>query len=187
MSAPGPAAGTRPVRVPGPLGRAPGALRAVGAAGLLLTSAVHLYLYWAELYRLVPTIGPLFLMAGIVAAVLGVTVLAVRNPLVDTFAAGFAAAVLGGYALALLLPHGIFGFAEPGVFYSGALAIAGEVAAGAALALSAARGLLAWRSRRRSVVPVRDAGPVGPLGTPADADEESRRAAGAPPPPARDR
>ncbi|MCK4178093.1 hypothetical protein [Aciditerrimonas ferrireducens] len=112
-------------------------LRLGAGALLLLTSGVHLYLYAAEAYRYIPTIGPLFLMTGLVAVVLALALPLVDRPLLDLLAAGFEVATLGAYVLTLELPKGLFLFEEPGVSYSGGLAIFSEVGA-AALLLAAA-------------------------------------------------
>lgn len=117
--------------------------RAVGAALLLLCGGVHLYLYAGEQYHEIPTVGPLFIMTGVVAAVFAVAVVVVRRPLLDLAAAGFALSVLGGYLLTLYLPNGLFLFKEPGVSYSGGLAIFSEVGAAAVLVGTA------WLGRRR--------------------------------------
>jgi hypothetical protein len=116
----------------------------VGAALLLLCGGVHLYLYAGEEYHEIPTVGPLFVMTGVVAVVAALGAVVVRRPLVDLFGAGFALSVLGGYLLTLYLPNGLFLFKEPGVSYSGGLAIFSEVGAAAALLTAA------WLGARRT-------------------------------------
>lgn len=117
--------------------------RLVGAALLLLTAGVHLYLYAAEQYHFIPTVGPLFIMTGVVAVVLAVAVLVLRRAIVDIAGALFALSVLGGYLLTLYLPNGLFLFKEPGISYSGGLAIFAEVGAAAALLVAATPSLVA--------------------------------------------
>lgn len=112
---------------------------------------VHLYLYLGGQlpgggvgYRQIQTIGPLFLLTFIVCFALASAMVVWPNPLVAIAGALFSLATLGAYVLTLLLPMGLFLFTEPGVSYSGGIAIAAEVAAAAALLGWAA---LAWRGR----------------------------------------
>lgn len=133
-------------------------LQGLGVLALAVIGVVHLYLYLngqgGAGYRVIPTIGPLFLMTVIVAWAFGsaVAVLSWMPPLfrllVPLAAALFAASVLGGYILTLLLPKGLFLFTEPYVSYSGGIAIAAEVLAFVSL------GLLALRDVRRSGLPL---------------------------------
>jgi hypothetical protein len=51
----------------------------VGAALLACSSAIHLHLWW-DGYRSIPTIGPLFLVQGIVGIALAVGVVVLRRP-----------------------------------------------------------------------------------------------------------
>jgi hypothetical protein len=113
-----------------PLGkRAPSAnrsLRAGTAALLAVISAVHLHL-WLAGYRNLNTIGPLFLVAVVTAAILAIVVLVRINEVNAAAAALFAAGTLAANILSLLLPDGIFRFKEEGVSYSGGFAIAAEI------------------------------------------------------------
>lgn len=129
--------------------------RLVGAALLLLTAGVHLYLYAAEQYHFIPTVGPLFIMTGVVAVVLALSVVVLRRAVVDIVGALFALSVLGGYLLTLYLPNGLFLFKEPGISYSGGLAIFAEVGAAVALLVAAMPGLVT--ALRGSEAPSRDA------------------------------
>lgn len=115
--------------------------RAAGAVALLACGAVHGYLYDADAYRAIPTVGPLFLATVVTAGVLATAVLAIRRPLADLLAAVFALSVLGGYCLVLLLPQGLFLFEEPSVSAAGAVSILAEVAAPLALVAAARRSL----------------------------------------------
>lgn len=124
--------------------------RAVGAALLLLCAGVHLYLYAGEQYHEIPTVGPLFVMTGVVATVLAVAAVTVRRPLVDLAGAAFGLSVLGGYLLTLYLPNGLFLFKEPGISYSGGLAIFSEVGAAVALVVAAWLAVLPAVRRARS-------------------------------------
>jgi energy-coupling factor transporter transmembrane protein EcfT len=152
-----------------------GWLRALTVAALVGIGGVHLNLYAGEGYRHIPTIGPLFLLTVVVAFLLAVAVALLRHWLVALVAAGFSFATLGGYVLSLLLPKGIFLFQEPGVSYSGALAIAFEVIAGvAALAI-------AWATLATSA----GAGAPGPNGARRIPATRRRRRPRRPAPPGR--
>ncbi len=101
-------------------------LRAGAAALLAVISAVHLHLWFAG-YRNLNTIGPLFLVAVVAAAVLAVVVLVRINTAIAALAVLFAAGTLTANLLSLLLPDGIIRFKEVGVSYSGGFAIAAEL------------------------------------------------------------
>jgi hypothetical protein len=113
-------------------------LRYVGAGSLVVMAAVHLNLYWREDYRLIPTIGWLFLLTVIAAVLLALVMLVKPHFLLAGAAALFALGTLGSYAFALTQP--LFGFEEPGISYSGGLAIASEGLAAIAL------GIWAWNA-----------------------------------------
>lgn len=131
----------------------PGARAAVtllilaGAALTVISGAVHLYL-WGEAngYRLIPTIGPLFLVQGISAVIIGLATAATR------WLAGVlaAAGVLAGTAAGLVITvvHGMFGFRES---WSAPWALASlyEEIAGAVLLLAVA-AFLARAARAQS-------------------------------------
>jgi hypothetical protein len=122
--------------------------RAVGAALLVVSGAVHGYLYTAEDYRAIPTIGPLFLLVVVVAPVLAVVVVVAHRPITDVAGAIFALSVLGAYLLTLLVPTGLFLFRELGVSTSGALSLAAEGGAALSLGSAAARTVSADRRAR---------------------------------------
>lgn len=84
-------------------------LRIAGAGLLIATAAIHLDLYLTG-YRTIPTIGWLFLLEVIVAALLGAAVLVPRRALPAASGAAFTLATLGGYLFSLR--HGLFGFRE---------------------------------------------------------------------------
>ena len=81
----------------------------IGAALVAATSAIHLHL-WATGYRAIPTIGPLFLVQGIVGAILAVVLAASRRVFAVVAAAGFMAATIGGLLLSVYV--GLFGFMD---------------------------------------------------------------------------
>ena len=86
--------------------------RITGAGLVAAMAGIHLYL-WTQGYRDMPTIGPLFLVNGIVGAILTLAVLAAPArplPIVTGATALFTAGTLG--ALVLSLTVGLFGFAD---------------------------------------------------------------------------
>jgi hypothetical protein len=128
--------------------------RLVGGVAVLLVGAVHLDAYRGA-YRTVPTIGPLFLVAVVGAAMIGALLLlpleragrwgaaAVRL----TAGAGF---VLAATSLVMLVvsEHGtLFGFHEPG--YDPTAISRSRVAEGAVIVLLGASLALGARSSRR--------------------------------------
>jgi len=88
------------------------ALFVVGAAMLAWTGILHLYLWGSETrgYRHVPTIGPLFLVQGIVGCVLAVVAVVWRRLMVALVGALYMAASIGG--LWRSIHGGMFGFQE---------------------------------------------------------------------------
>ena len=61
-------------------------------------------------YRTIPTIGPLFLVQGIVGALLAVLLVLSRRLLIVVIAAGFMIATIGGLLLSIYF--GLFGFMD---------------------------------------------------------------------------
>jgi len=94
---------------------------------LVVIGLVHLHL-WQDGYRTLPTIGPLFLVAVVSAGFIALFTSVQINWVTAMAAAGFAASTLAANLASLLLPHGLFEFKQVGVSYSGAIAIASEVA-----------------------------------------------------------
>jgi hypothetical protein len=81
----------------------------IGAALVGATSAIHLHL-WSTGYRDIPTIGPLFLLQGIVGAVLTVALVVLRRLFAVVAAVGFMIATIGGLLLSVYV--GLFGFVD---------------------------------------------------------------------------
>jgi len=114
--------------------------RYVGALSLIATGAVHLQQYFAVYYRVIPVIGPLFLVNFVLGVALGLTLLAPlqhRAPEVHRLAAiagiVFAAATIIGLAIS---ENGtLFGFHEHG--YRAAIVISLAVEAVAIVSLAA--------------------------------------------------
>jgi plastocyanin len=76
-------------------------LRVLGGLLLLTSAGIHAYLYFQNPggYRHIPTIGWLFLIQIIVAALLGLAVLVIPNRLVAAAGAAFAVGTLVGYEI----------------------------------------------------------------------------------------
>ncbi|HUE28422.1 MAG TPA: hypothetical protein VMP89_16725 [Solirubrobacteraceae bacterium] len=149
---------------PGARGRfyAVAASRFVGALALLATGGIHLEQYIVADYRVIPTIGPLFLLNFIGGTVLGLYFLvpAGAHPprwrrLTDLVAAvsGWAIGVGGLVALFISEAMPLFGFMEHGYRLEIVIAIVAEavtvVALSAFLALSYGGRDRAGRARRR--------------------------------------
>jgi hypothetical protein len=105
------------------LWRGPGDLKSVpwrvavtvmiaGGAGCTVASGViHLYLWGKQYgYRGVPTIGPLFLLQGIAAILIGLLAIATRRAAAVLIAAGLLVACV--IALVLSVEVGLFGFKD---------------------------------------------------------------------------
>jgi hypothetical protein len=130
--------------------------RLIAAASLLAIGAVHLQQYVVQDYRVIPTIGPLFLLNFIAATVLGLyfvvparaRVARVRL-LADTTAAlsGMGVAVGGLVALIVSEHTPLFGFMEHGYRFAIVFTIASEVVAILALGIFLVLSLAATRKR----------------------------------------
>ncbi len=101
----------------GPLvgaGRRPAGLWAstvlvVGAALLVASAVIHLHL-WASGYRNIRTIGPLFLVQGVFAIILAVSVALIRRVFIAVLGALYAAGTIAG--LLASVHYGLFGFQD---------------------------------------------------------------------------
>jgi hypothetical protein len=118
-------------------------LVAAGAATIVASAVVHLYLWGKEDgYRAVPTIGPLFLLQGVAGCLLGPVMLVFRRVITDTAGAVYLAMSLG--ALYLSINGGLFGFDEtlnaPWVKFSLVDEIVGLAACVAAAAITVGSG-----------------------------------------------
>jgi hypothetical protein len=109
------------------------ALCVLGALGLLAMGAVHLYEYFADYFRVVPVIGPLFVLNFAGATVTGLLLLRPfgRNRAVDALlAAGGIAMAVCSIVFLLVSEHTpVFGFAEYGYRAAIVVALAAEAAA----------------------------------------------------------
>jgi hypothetical protein len=113
-------------------------VRLAAAIALLAVGGVHIQYYAVQDYRVIPTIGSLFLLNFIAATALGLYFLipARRRPgritlLLDTLAASAGCFVAGGALVALLVSEvtPLFGFMEHGYRFAIVFAIASEAVA----------------------------------------------------------
>src|SRR3984957_10379858 len=113
-----------------------------GAVLTLYSGYVHLYLWGRQPfpYSAIPTIGPLFLLQGIVGILLGVLVVAPRRLFAVLLAAGFM--VVSVAALVIDVEVGMFGFQDSWSVPYATSTLYWEIV-GAVLLLIAA-GALAW-------------------------------------------
>ncbi len=81
----------------------------VGGVLLVVSSVIHLHL-WSTGYRHIPTIGPLFLLQGVVGIVVALVVGITRRAWAALVGALFAASTIGG--LLLSVEVGLFGFKD---------------------------------------------------------------------------
>lgn len=157
-------------------------MRVLGALAVLAVGAVHLQQYAASGYHAVPTIGPLFLLNGIAAAIIGVALLLPLERWVSARTADAAVGILAvgavaiavGALIALFISEAssLFGFSEHGYDSAIVTAIAAEAATIlllAPVAIDALGGFLANRgatpprSRSRDDLGARrGANPVAP-------------------------
>ena len=125
-------------------------IRVVGAAAVLVSAAVHLWL-WFEGFRDLHIIGPAFLLNAVGGAVIAVLLVTWRNWVSGLLAAGFGVGTLGAFILATTV--GLFGLHEHWVGWNVWTAAAAEVIAIAAGALVLVRDLPV-SSGRESLQPV---------------------------------
>src|SRR5205085_3818291 len=115
-----------------------------GAALAATSGAIHLHL-WADGYRTIPTIGPLFLFQGIAGVVLAVVLAASRRLLVALATVGFMVATVGGFLLSVYI--GLFGFSDTLAAPWAGVALAVEITG--AVVLTAGSALLVLGAMRR--------------------------------------
>ncbi len=84
------------------------ALRYVAAAFILLNGGVHFYLWWRQSYRVIPTIGPLFMLNAVAALLIAAALLWKPWTIAALLGLGFSVATFGGFVLAST--RGLFGF-----------------------------------------------------------------------------
>jgi hypothetical protein len=141
---------------PGVLVRGPGALRSIsaktvvtllivaGGALVVLSGVIHLYLWGRQYgYADIPTIGPLFLMQGIVSVLIGMLAMITRWLVVALVGAGTMAASV--VALVLAVDVGLFGFRDSWSAPYARTSLYVELAAAALLLVAAGALALSWR------------------------------------------
>jgi hypothetical protein len=115
-----------------------------GAVCVLGSGVIHLYLWGKQYgYRSIPTIGPLFLLQGIVSILIGLLTLISRRVWVVLVAAGLM--VTSFIALIIAVEVGLFGFQDSWTSPYALTALYDEIV-GAAVLLAAAVAL-AWPPR----------------------------------------
>lgn len=116
-------------------------LRRLTALGVLVSAAVHLFLYF-DGFNTIDVIGPLFLLNGIGGLFLGVAVLMWHHPIWLLAAAGFCASTLGAFLLSATV--GLMGVHEPFFGYTQTTAFLAELIG----LISALAALATWWRRR---------------------------------------
>jgi len=84
-------------------------MRIVGAAAVLVSAAVHLYL-WVDGFRTLSVIGPAFLLNAVGGAVIAVLLVTWRSWVPALLTAGFGVSTLGAFILSATV--GLFGLHE---------------------------------------------------------------------------
>jgi hypothetical protein len=113
-----------------------------GAACTVYSGYIHLYLWGRQPYpyRDIPTIGPLFLVQGVAAIIIGLMVIASRR--VGALLVGAGLLVVSAAALVIDVEVGMFGFKDSWAVPYATSTLYEEIV-GAVLLLAAA-GVLAW-------------------------------------------
>ena len=84
-------------------------MRVLGAVAVLVSAAVHLWL-WFEVFRGLSVIGPAFMVNAVAGAVIAVLLVTWRNWVPGLLAAGFGVCTLGAFVVASTV--GLFGVHE---------------------------------------------------------------------------
>ena len=113
-----------------------------GAACTVYSGYIHLYLWGRQPYpyRDIPTIGPLFLVQGVAAIIIGLMIIASRR--VGALLVGAGLLVVSVAALVIDVEVGMFGFKDSWAVPYATTTLYEEIV-GAVLLLAAA-GVLAW-------------------------------------------
>lgn len=113
--------------------RGPAILRTLGAIAVLVVGGVHLHQYFVNYFRVVPIIGPLFLLNFVGATVIGLGLLAPAARLRSVhllFALGGIGLAATSFVFLFLSEHQpVFGFQDYGYRPAIMIALATEVAA----------------------------------------------------------
>lgn len=134
---------------PPPIPRRAVVLRALTAAGVLMSADIHLVLYFADGYDTIPVVGPMFLLNGFAGIAIGIALLLWRHWLPLLAAIGFGAATLLAFYVSATI--GFFGVNEtlggPQQVLAQVSEWAAVLAGGAALAIERGRELRRRLSR----------------------------------------
>ena len=135
-------------------------LRIIVAAAVLVSGAVHLKL-WADGFRDISVIGPLFLLNAVAALVIAGAVLRWRSWPPLLVAVGFGASTLGAFVISATV--GLFGVHE--VWNRGGYAVTANVSELVALVVGSwALYAEGWAVKARSRVPIRQTAASGRAG-----------------------
>jgi hypothetical protein len=117
---------------------------AAGVVSVLGSGVIHLYLWGKQYgYRTIPTIGPLFLLQGIVSILIGLVTIVTRRLVMVIVSAGLL--VTSFISLIIAVEWGLFGFQDSWYAPYARTTLYEEIA-GAVLLLAAAVAL-AWPQR----------------------------------------
>jgi hypothetical protein len=119
----------------------------LGGLCLVASGYLHAQLY-VDGYRVIPKIGPMFLLQASAALAVGILLLLTASPPLRVIGVGLAAGALGGFVLSRTV--GVFGFTERG-WEPAPQALLSVLAEVAAIGLLAAPGLV-WTARRLFVM-----------------------------------
>ncbi len=123
--------------------RSEGALTLIVAAALLIVSGVVHGHLWASGYRIIPTVGPLFLAQAIATPLIAVGLIITRWLAAVVVALATMVGTLGGFVLAATV--GLFGFHDGFTAPDALMAFVVEVSA--IVLLLAAGALIVWGSQ----------------------------------------
>lgn len=122
-------------------------LRALAAATVLVSAAVHLYL-WFDVFRHTDVVGPAFMVNAIGGTIIAVLLVTWRHLIPLLFAVGFGASTLGAFIIAATV--GLYGVHEHWTGWEVWTAAASEV-----IAIVSAGMVLIQENPLRSLKPVR--------------------------------
>jgi len=101
-------------------------MRMLAAAGVLVSAAVHLYL-WFDVFRHTHVVGPAFMVNAVGGAIIAVLLVTWRHWIPLVLAVGFGAATLGAFIIATIV--GLFGVHEHWTGWEVWTAVASEIVA----------------------------------------------------------